>query len=83
MARIPPEQAGRGHGHDPGLRAEVGEFSDHDCLLNTNDPVWHLRQAGHDVHLKINDPVYSSNSYQTLRKAAPARHAGEITSKSA
>jgi DNA-binding transcriptional LysR family regulator len=40
--------------------------------MNTNDPIWHLKHAGHDVHLKISDPVYSSNSYLTLRKAALA-----------
>ena len=40
-----------------GEPAQVGDLSDHDCLLNTNDPIWHLRQGGHDVHLKINDPV--------------------------
>jgi len=58
--------------HRAGKPATAGELTDHDCLLNTNDPIWHLRPAGHDVHLKISDPVYSSNSYQTLRKAAIA-----------
>jgi DNA-binding transcriptional LysR family regulator len=58
--------------HRAGLPAQVAELSDHDCLVNTNDPIWHLQDAGHDVHLKINEPVYSSNSYQTLRKAALA-----------
>jgi DNA-binding transcriptional LysR family regulator len=58
--------------HRAGEPAELGELGDHDCLLNTNDPIWYLRRAGHDVHLKVNDPVYSSNSYQTLRKAALA-----------
>lgn len=55
---------------EPGLPQDL---NDHDCLVNTNDPpVWHLRQAGHDIHLKINDPVYSSNSYVTLRQAVLA-----------
>jgi DNA-binding transcriptional LysR family regulator len=58
--------------HRTGKPAEVGELSDRDCLLNTNDPIWHLRHDGHDVHLKVGDPVYSSNSYETLRKAALA-----------
>ena len=51
---------------------QVNELSEHDSLVNTNDPIWHLQHAGHDVHLKVNDPVYSSNSYQTLAKAARA-----------
>jgi DNA-binding transcriptional LysR family regulator len=55
-----------------GEPAQVGELGERECLMNTNDPIWHLRQDGHDVHLKINDPVYSSNSYVTLRKAALA-----------
>jgi DNA-binding transcriptional LysR family regulator len=50
----------------------VNDIAEHDCLVNTNDPIWHLRHAGHDVHLKISDPVYCSNSYLTLRKAALA-----------
>ena len=50
----------------------VADLSEHDCLSNTNDPIWHLSEDGHDVHLKIGDPVYSSNSYLTLRKAAIA-----------
>jgi DNA-binding transcriptional LysR family regulator len=58
--------------HRAGKPAQVGELTDHDCLLNTNDPIWHLRPAGHDVHLKISNPVYSSNSYVTLCKAAMA-----------
>ncbi len=64
--------ASPGYLHRAGVPTLVTELSDHDCLVNTNDPIWHLRHAGHDVHLKINDPVYSSNSYLTLRKAALA-----------
>lgn len=58
--------------HRAGQPMQVSDLSDHDCLVNTNDPIWHLQDAGHDVHLKVNDPVYSSNSYVTLRKAALA-----------
>ena len=58
--------------HRAGHPVQIADLSDHDCLANTNDPIWHLRQDGHDVHLKVSDPVYSSNSYQTLRKAAIA-----------
>ncbi len=55
-----------------GEPTHVAQLGEHDCLVNTNDPIWHLRDDGHDVHLKVNEPVYSSNSYLTLRKAALA-----------
>jgi DNA-binding transcriptional LysR family regulator len=58
--------------HRAGQPLQASEITDHDCLVNTNDPIWHLRHEGNDVHLKINEPVYSSNSYVTLRKAAIA-----------
>ncbi len=58
--------------HRAGQAGQVADLSEHDCLSNTNDPIWHLSEGGHDVHLKIGDPVYSSNSYLTLRKAAIA-----------
>jgi DNA-binding transcriptional LysR family regulator len=58
--------------HRAGPPKLVSDLSEHDCLSNTNDPIWHLSEDGHDVHLKIGDPVYSSNSYLTLRKAAIA-----------
>ncbi len=64
--------ASPGYLHRAGAPAQVADLSEHDCLVNTNDPIWHLRHAGHDVHLKISDPVYASNSYLTLRKAALA-----------
>jgi DNA-binding transcriptional LysR family regulator len=55
-----------------GEPTDAADLTKHDCLVNTNDPIWHLQEAGRDVHLKISDPVYSSNSYVTLRKAALA-----------
>jgi DNA-binding transcriptional LysR family regulator len=55
-----------------GEPAQVADLTAHDCLVNTHDQIWHLRHGGHDVHLKIGNPVYSSNSYLTLRKAAMA-----------
>jgi DNA-binding transcriptional LysR family regulator len=58
--------------HRAGTPLQVNELSEHDSLVNTNDPIWHLLDAGNDVHLKVSDPVYSSNSYVTLRKAALA-----------
>jgi DNA-binding transcriptional LysR family regulator len=58
--------------HRAGQPTQIADLNDHDCLVNTNDPIWHLRSSGHDVHLKVSEPVYSSNSYVTLRKAAIA-----------
>jgi len=58
--------------HRAGQPASSAELSDHDCLVNTNDPIWHLNQDGNELHLKMSEPVYSSNSYVTLRKAAIA-----------
>jgi len=55
-----------------GQPGDISVLNDHDCLVNTNDPIWHLRHAGHDVHLKVTEAVYSSNSYITLCKAAIA-----------
>jgi DNA-binding transcriptional LysR family regulator len=64
--------ASPGYLHRAGEPAEATDLTKHECLVNTNDPIWHLRHAGRDVHLKISDAVYSSNSYVTLRKAALA-----------
>jgi DNA-binding transcriptional LysR family regulator len=58
--------------HRAGQPLQPAELSDHDCLVNTNDPIWHLNQDGNELHLKMSEPVYSSNSYVTLRKAAIA-----------
>jgi len=64
--------AAPGYLHRAGQPASAAELSDHDCLVNTNDPIWHLNQDGNELHLKMSEPVYSSNSYVTLRKAAIA-----------
>jgi DNA-binding transcriptional LysR family regulator len=64
--------AAPGYLHRAGAPMLASELSDHDCLVNTNDPIWHLNEGGNELHLKMSDPVYSSNSYVTLRKAALA-----------
>jgi DNA-binding transcriptional LysR family regulator len=58
--------------HRAGAPMLPSELSDHDCLVNTNDPIWHLNENGNELHLKVSEPVYSSNSYVTLVKAAIA-----------
>jgi DNA-binding transcriptional LysR family regulator len=55
-----------------GRPTQLTELPQHDCIVNTDYQVWHLRQAGRDVHVKIGDPVYAANTYLTLRKAALA-----------
>ncbi|MFJ7213046.1 LysR family transcriptional regulator [Amycolatopsis sp. NPDC098790] len=49
---------------------DPASVAEHDCLVHLNDPVWHLRHHGEEVHIKVLSTVYSSNSYLTLRKAA-------------
>src|SRR5579863_1245382 len=58
--------------HRAGAPMTASELSSRDCLVNTNDPIWHLNEGGNELHLKMSEPVYSSNSYVTLRKAAIA-----------
>lgn len=53
-----------------GRPAESGELSAHDCLVNTNDPVWHLSHEGRRHNVKVLNTVYASNSYLSLQKAA-------------
>jgi DNA-binding transcriptional LysR family regulator len=55
-----------------GQPTRLTELAEHDCIVNTDYQIWHLQHAGHDVHLKISDPIYAANSYLTLRKAALA-----------
>ncbi|MFT4082255.1 MAG: LysR family transcriptional regulator [Nocardioides sp.] len=54
--------------HDP-LVAPM-DLADHDCLVHINDPIWYLHADGEELNFKVTEPVYSSNSYLTLRKAA-------------
>lgn len=56
------ERVGRPH--------EIADLAAHDCLVNTNDPVWHLCHDGRKHNIKVLNTVYSSNSYLTLQKAA-------------
>lgn len=53
-----------------GRPGEPADLAEHDCLVNTNDPVWYLRRDGRKINLKVLNTVYSSNSYMTLLKAA-------------
>lgn len=50
----------------------LGDLLNHDCLVHTNYPIWHLREQGRMVSVKLTDPAYISNSYLTLQKVALA-----------
>jgi DNA-binding transcriptional LysR family regulator len=53
-----------------GRPTEPGDLVTRDCLVNTNDPVWHLVRDGQKTNVKAMNVVYSSNSYLTLQKVA-------------
>jgi DNA-binding transcriptional LysR family regulator len=46
------------------------DLGDHNCLVHVNDPVWHFRYASRSEHVKVPHPVFSSNTYLVLQKAA-------------
>jgi len=46
------------------------DLADHNCLVHSNDPVWHFRQNGRAEHVKVPHPVFTSNTYLVLQKAA-------------
>jgi DNA-binding transcriptional LysR family regulator len=50
-----------------GRPTEPGDLVTRDCLVNTNDPVWHLVRDGQKTNVKA---MNSSNSYLTLQKVA-------------
>jgi DNA-binding transcriptional LysR family regulator len=64
--------ASPGYVQRAGQPTQLAELTEHDCIVNTEYHIWHIQYAGRAVHLKINDPVYASNTYLTLRKAALA-----------
>jgi DNA-binding transcriptional LysR family regulator len=53
-----------------GSPVEPADLARHDCLMHSNYPVWHFLHEGRDVHVKVPETVFSSNSYLTLQKAA-------------
>lgn len=55
-----------------GLPQSPDEVLRHDCLIHSNYPVWHIRDDARIHKLKVTHPVYVTNSYLTLYKAAAA-----------
>jgi DNA-binding transcriptional LysR family regulator len=56
------------HGEITGL----ADLAQHDCLVHTNDPIWHIAADGKEQHFKPHKVVFSSNTYVVLQKAAIA-----------
>jgi DNA-binding transcriptional LysR family regulator len=60
----------------PEYVARRGEIKDlmglteHNCLVHTNDPIWHIVEDGKEQHFKPHNVVFSSNTYMVLVKAA-------------
>lgn len=46
------------------------ELAQHSCLVNTNDPIWQFAQGSKKPHFKPDPPVFASNTYLILQKAA-------------
>lgn len=50
--------------------AEPADLTHHACLVHRNDPVWHFERDGGQQHHKVQTPVFTSNTYLVLNKAA-------------
>jgi DNA-binding transcriptional LysR family regulator len=42
----------------------------HDCLVHTNDPIWHIMSTSKEKNFKPHNVVFASNTYMVLQKAA-------------
>lgn len=49
---------------------EPADLGQHACLVHRNDPVWHFERDGGQQHHKVQTPVFISNTYLVLNKAA-------------
>jgi DNA-binding transcriptional LysR family regulator len=49
---------------------EPADLAQHACLVHRNDPVWHFERDGGQQHHKVQTPVFMSNTYLVLNKAA-------------
>jgi DNA-binding transcriptional LysR family regulator len=46
------------------------DLAHHDCLVHTNDPIWHIASTAKEQNFKPQNVVFSSNTYMVLQKAA-------------
>jgi DNA-binding transcriptional LysR family regulator len=46
------------------------DLGQHNCLVHTNDPIWHIAADAKEQHFKPHNVVFSSNTYMVLQKAA-------------
>jgi DNA-binding transcriptional LysR family regulator len=49
---------------------EPADLVHHACLVHRNDPVWHFEHTGGQEHHKVQNAVFTSNTYLVLNKAA-------------
>jgi len=49
---------------------EPADLVHHACLVHRNDPVWHFEHHGGQEHHKVQNAVFTSNTYLVLNKAA-------------
>jgi DNA-binding transcriptional LysR family regulator len=47
-----------------------GDLPQHDCLVHTNDPIWHIMSTSKEKNFKPHNVVFASNTYMVLQKAA-------------
>ena len=53
-----------------GRPTDPAELVRHQCLVHTNDLVWHFCHEAETVHVKPTEVAFSSNTYLVLQKAA-------------
>ena len=46
------------------------DLADHNCLMHANDPVWHFKVGSRSERVKVSHPVFQTNTYLILQKAA-------------
>jgi len=48
---------------------DTRDLADHNCLVHSNDPVWHFRYGSRNERVKISHTAFTSNTYLVLQKA--------------
>jgi DNA-binding transcriptional LysR family regulator len=53
-----------------GMPTDARSFKGHRCIMHRDEPTWHLLDADRSFHHKVLRPVFSSNTYLVMQKAA-------------